>query len=101
MFIIVLFNKIINRFYLPNPRGLIMSYTAELIDELNVLTLFDLSNNQEGIKVHKSANENTKDAAQRLHDKGLITQIDGGYLTGLGLDATEHAQSLLMILTTD
>ena len=79
-----------------------MSYTTELLDELNVLSLFDLSNHQEGIKVHKNTAEGSAiDAAKRLYDKGLITQNDGGYLTGLGLDAAEHAQSLLMILTTD
>ncbi len=79
-----------------------MTYTAEFLDELNVLILFDLSNHQEGIKIHKkTADGGTIDAAKRLHDKGLITQNDGGYLTGLGLDAAEHAQSLLMILTTD
>lgn len=79
-----------------------MVYTAEFIDELNVLSLFDLSNHQEGIKVHKNTAEGSAiDAAKRLHDKGLITQSDGGYLTGLGLDAAEHAQALLMILTTD
>jgi len=78
-----------------------MSYTEELVNELNVLILFDLSNNQEGIKVHKSAEKAVISAAKRLHEKGLITQIDGGYLTGLGLDAAEHAQTLLTILTTD
>lgn len=79
-----------------------MSYSKEIIDELNVLTLFDLANHQEGIKVHKNAAEaSAVDAAQRLHDKGLITQHDGGYLTSLGLDAAEHAQALQMILTTD
>ena len=78
-----------------------MSYTSELLDELNVLNLFDLSNSQEGIKVHESAAGNAVDAAKRLHDKGLITQDDGGYLTSLGLDAAEHAQTLLMILTTE
>ncbi|WP_254516463.1 TIGR02647 family protein, partial [Pseudomonas aeruginosa] len=34
----------------------------------------------------------------RLHDKGLIDQPDGGYLTSLGLDAAEQAQGLLTIL---
>jgi uncharacterized protein (TIGR02647 family) len=78
-----------------------MSYTEELVNELNVLILFDLSNSQEGIKVHKSAEKDAISAAKRLHEKGLITQKDGGYLTGLGLDAAEHAQTLLTILTTD
>lgn len=78
-----------------------MLYTSEIIEEINVLTLFDVSNHQEGIKVHKSAGANTIEAAGRLFTKGLVTQKDGGYLTDLGLDAAEHAQSLLTILTTD
>jgi len=78
-----------------------MSYTTKLVDETNMLILFDLSNNQEGIKVHASAGEDSVDATKRLYEKGLITQKDGGYLTGLGVDAAEHAQSLLTILTTD
>lgn len=78
-----------------------MMYTAGIIDELNILNLFDLSNHQEGIKIHKSSAEKSSvEAAQRLHDKGLTTQADGGYLTALGLDAAEHAQNLLTILTT-
>lgn len=78
-----------------------MSYTPELIDELNVLILFNLSNHQEGIKVHKEAETSVIAAAQRLYEKELITNTDGGYLTSLGLDAAEHAQTLLTILTTD
>jgi hypothetical protein len=30
----------------------------------------------------------------------LLTLADGGYLTGLGRDAAEHAQALLTILTS-
>jgi len=77
-----------------------MSYTPELLDELNVLTLFNLTNHQEGIKVHHSAEEGAIAATQRLHEKGLVTQVDGGYLTDLGIEAAEHAQSLLLILDT-
>ncbi len=36
----------------------------------------------------------------RLHQKGLISAADGGYLTSLGLDAAEHAQALLTILNS-
>lgn len=78
-----------------------MLYTTELVDELNVLMLFDVSNHQEGIKVHKTAGGNTIAATKRLHKKGLVTQDDGGYLTDLGLEASEQAQALLVILTTD
>ena len=31
-------------------------------------------------------------------EKGLVTQIDGGYLTDLGRSAAEHAQALILIL---
>jgi len=76
------------------------SYTPELIAELKLLTLFNLDNTQEGLKVHNNAAPSLIEAALRLHHKGLLTQPDGGYLTSLGLDAAEHAQGLLTILTT-
>lgn len=76
-----------------------MAYTPELIAELEILTLFNLSNTTEGIKVHDTAAASAVAAAKRLYDKGLTDQPDGGYLTSLGLDAAEHAQSLLTILT--
>ena len=75
-----------------------MPYTTELVDEINVLVLFNVSNNQEGLKVHSTANDSSIDATKRLFDKGLITQKDGGYLTDLGVEAVEHAQSLLTLL---
>ncbi|MEC9483746.1 MAG: TIGR02647 family protein [Halomonas sp.] len=78
-----------------------MTYTAEMLDELNVLCLFNLATTQEGIKVHSSAAPEKIAATQRLFERGLITQRDGGYLTGLGHDAAEHAQSLLTILATE
>ncbi len=78
-----------------------MSFTPELVAELEILSLFNLSNTKEGLKVHHhSAAPTAIAAAQRLFDKGLTTQHDGGYLTSLGLDAAEHAQSLLIILAT-
>lgn len=76
-----------------------MPYTAELIHELNTLVRFDLDTNQQGIKVHKTADAALKAAVQRLHAKGLVTQADGGYLTSLGREAAEHAQAMLGILT--
>ncbi|WP_297836474.1 TIGR02647 family protein [Pseudomonas sp.] len=75
-----------------------MSYTPELVAELEILALFNLGNTLEGLKVHHIAAPKAIAAAQRLFDKGLITQFDGGYLTSLGLEAAKHAQSLLTIL---
>ncbi|WPC05360.1 TIGR02647 family protein [Pseudomonas benzenivorans] len=75
-----------------------MSFTPELVAELELLSLFNLGNTQEGLKVHHVAAPEAIAAAKRLHAKGLVTQEDGGYLTSLGLDAAEHAQGLLTIL---
>lgn len=76
-----------------------MPYTTDLIEEANILSRFNLSTTQEGIKVHSSADEDVVTATQRLYDKGLLTQPDGGYLTPLGLKAAEHLQNALVIMT--
>lgn len=76
-----------------------MPYTPDMVDELNTLIRFDLETSQQGIKVHKTADTAVIAATRRLHDKGLLTLADGGYLTGLGRDAAEHAQAVLAILT--
>jgi uncharacterized protein (TIGR02647 family) len=77
-----------------------MPYTPELVQELNTLIRFDLDTGQQGIKVHKTAAPEVISAVQRLFSKGLVTQADGGYLTSLGREAAEHAQSMLGLLTT-
>lgn len=76
-----------------------MSYTPELVAELEILRLFNLENTLEGLKVHHDAGHAAIAAARRLHAKGLTTQPDGGYLTSLGRDAAEHAQVLLTIMS--
>lgn len=75
-----------------------MSFSPELIAELELLAMYNLSNTQEGLKVHNNAASRNQCAITRLHEKGLVSQADGGYLTGLGRDAAEHAQALLTIL---
>ena len=77
-----------------------MPFTSDLVQELNALIRFDLDTGQQGIKVHKTADAEVIAAVQRLHAKGLITQIDGGYLTPLGREAAAHANTLLGLLTT-
>ena len=77
-----------------------MSYSPDLVHELNALIRFDLDTGQQGIKVHKTADAEVISAVQRLYAKGLLTQADGGYLTSLGREATRHAQALLGLLTS-
>ncbi len=77
-----------------------MPFTAELSHELNILAQYNLATTQEGLKIHSSADAQVIAAAQRLFEKGLTTQADGGYLTELGRKAALHAQDLLSILHT-
>jgi uncharacterized protein (TIGR02647 family) len=77
-----------------------MSYTPENLSELKVLMLFNSPTSLEGIKIHKSAAPDLIAAAQHLHSGGFITQIDGGYLTQLGLETAEHAHSLFYLLNS-
>ena len=78
-----------------------MTISIDLLTEMRVLAMFDLSTTQQGIKVHHDAEEKLIQATKRLFDKGLITLEDGGYLTGLGRDAALHVHDLLTILTTE
>jgi uncharacterized protein (TIGR02647 family) len=78
--------------------GEIMHYTEEQMAEMDILIRYNLQSTQQGIKVHSRANKEQIAAVQRLFDKGLVTAVDGGYLTDLGRKAAEHAQALLLIL---
>lgn len=76
-----------------------MPYSPEHIDELAILSLFNLTTSQEGIKVHSHTAEPSAVAAVgRLYRRGFVTQADGGYLTDLGRETAEHAQALRTLL---
>ncbi|PHS16437.1 MAG: TIGR02647 family protein [Kangiella sp.] len=78
-----------------------MSLTPDLLNELDLLNLFDLSSTQGGIKIHQDAGDNKINAAQRLFDKGIISQTDGGYLTDRGVETAEHVQILVKMLQSE
>jgi uncharacterized protein (TIGR02647 family) len=69
-----------------------------LAAELELLARFDLHSLQSGLKVHHDAPATVIAAAARLHAKGLITEADGGFLTDLGVEITEHLQHVLSAL---
>ena len=76
-----------------------MPYSPEQMHELDVLIRYNnLDSTQQGIKVHRNANPEMIEAVKRLHQKGMITQVDGGYLTDMGRTAAQHAQTLLLML---
>lgn len=67
--------------------------------QLTVLTQFIADTTQQGIKIHHDARPELIEAAETLHQNGLITQRDGGYLTDLGMEATRHLESVIDVLT--
>lgn len=72
--------------------------TLDMLEELHVLMLFNPDNGQEGIKVHHTAEPATVAACRRLHERGMVTLPDGGYLTPLGSQAVDHAVALANLL---
>ena len=78
--------------------GETMNFSREQIAEIDILVRYNLETTQQGIKVHSSAGEGHIEAVRRLYEKGLVTHIDGGYLTDLGRSAAEHAQALILML---
>ena len=79
-------------------KGETMRYTEDQMAEIDILIHYQLDTTQQGIKVHSSASRDQIDAVQRLYEKGLVTQKDGGYLTDIGRKAAEHAQALVLML---
>lgn len=75
-----------------------MQYTKEQMAEIEILIHYNLKDTQQGIKVHSNANHEQVQAVKRLYEKGLVTQVDGGYLTDIGRKAAEHAQGLMLML---
>jgi len=74
------------------------AFDDALMQEINLLLKFP-DTTLEGIKIHHDADPQLIAAARRLHDKGLTTLPDGGYLTDLGREAVETATLLRGLLT--
>lgn len=75
-----------------------MNLNPEFVAEFELLNLFELSSVQQGLKIHHDADPERLSAGRRLFDKKLTTQVDGGYLTPLGVQAAEHVQALVTIM---
>ena len=52
--------------------------------DLRLLSLFDLTNLEQGLKLHRDSDAELQAAANRLFQNGVITAEDGGYLTPFG-----------------
>lgn len=75
-----------------------MPFNAGTTEELNLLLQFDNATMSNGIKVHSSARQEVISACERLFEKGLVSQHDGGYLTDAGIEALAHVQVLAGLL---
>jgi len=75
-----------------------MKLDNEFAADVELLNLFELDSSQLGLKIHQVASPERIASAKRLYESGLTTQLDGGYLTPLGINAAEHAQALVRIL---
>jgi len=75
-----------------------MALHPQFLQEVSLLLMFDPGNPQEGLKVHHEADPGKIEAAKRLHELGIITLCDGGYLTSRGQEAGEHAEALVNML---
>ena len=77
-----------------------MTDLKEKVEEIKLLNQFDLGSTANGLKIHAhKAPEETIAAAARLFEKGLTDHVDGGYLTDRGIEAANHAQSLMRLLS--
>jgi uncharacterized protein (TIGR02647 family) len=78
-----------------------MTFTPQMVTEIELLLKFPNKSLMQGLKIHNDAQEDVIAAAQRLFDKGIVTQPDGGYLTDLGHELIEHVQVVYSALTQD
>jgi uncharacterized protein (TIGR02647 family) len=72
---------------------------SAFIQDLALLARFDLTNLELGIKLHQDSDPELRESAQRLFQKGVITEADGGYLTPFGVSLLEYLDHLLNALT--
>ena len=74
---------------------MIKTYPEHLFDELKLLAKFPEESHLEGLKIHHSAGPEIIKSAKSLFNKGMISQIDGGYLTDSGREMVEHLHIVL------
>ena len=74
-----------------------MHIDPELIDELTLLRRFSMGG-PVAMDVHDNPDPAIVAAAERMHQKGLITEPDGGQLTDSGREAVEHMDRLFNLL---
>ncbi len=74
-----------------------MQIDPELVEELALLRRFAMGG-PVAMDVHDNPDPAVVAAAARMHQKGLITEPDGGELTDSGREAVEHMERLFNLL---
>ncbi len=74
-----------------------MHIDQELVDELALLRRFAMGGHV-AMDVHDNPDPAVVAAAGRMHQKGLITEPEGGQLTDSGREAIEHMERLFNLL---
>ncbi len=74
-----------------------MHIDQELVDELALLRRFAMGG-PVAMDVHDNPDPTVIAAAARMHQKGLITEPEGGQLTDSGREAIEHMERLFNLL---
>ena len=74
-----------------------MHLDPELIEELTLLRRFGMGG-PVAMDVHDNPDPAVVAAAVRMHEKGLITEPDGGALTDAGREAVGHMNQLFNLL---
>ncbi len=74
---------------------MIKTYPENLFDEIKLLAKFPEESHMEGLKIHHDADPVLVKSAKALFNKGLVTQLDGGYLTDSGREMSEHLHAVL------
>ncbi len=75
-----------------------MRMSDNILQEIRVLSQFNPASGFEGIKVHHDAEPALIAAAERLYNKGIISRVDGGYLTDAGIELMRHLDGLTTVL---
>ncbi len=79
---------------------MIKAYPENLFDEIKLLAKFPEESHMEGLKIHNDADEVLVKSAKALFNKGMVTQLDGGYLTDSGREMVEHLHIVLDTMNT-
>jgi uncharacterized protein (TIGR02647 family) len=71
-----------------------MHIDPELIEELSLLKRFSQNSSADEINIPATGDPAVVAAAQRLFEKGIVSDSDGGHLTDSGREAVEHMNRL-------